>query len=102
MTTSSLPTCLFLFASCVAYCFAETALDHLNADPNFSTLATLVTASSAAKALLSGPGPVTLFAPVNSAFSSGYMTGYKVKFLLDPKNIATLEKVLAYHGTFHL
>lgn len=81
----------------MTYSVAETALDHLNADPNFSTLATLVTASSVAKALLSGPGPVTLFAPVNSAFSSGYMTGYKVKFLLDTKNIATLEKVLAYH-----
>jgi uncharacterized surface protein with fasciclin (FAS1) repeats len=58
---------------------------------------TLVAAVKAAGLVdtLKGPGPFTVFAPVNSAFSA-LPTG-TVDTLLKPENKAALSKVLTYH-----
>lgn len=64
---------------------------------------TLVAAVKAAGLVdtLSGPGPFTVFAPVNAAFAA--LPAGTVDTLLKPENKATLTKVLTYHvvpGTY--
>jgi transforming growth factor-beta-induced protein len=61
------------------------------------TLSTLVTAVGAAQigAALQAPGPITVFAPVNSAFAA--LPTDQINFLLAPANRALLTKVLTYH-----
>ncbi len=61
------------------------------------TLSTLVTAIGAAQlgSALQAPGPITVFAPVNSAFAA--LPAEQVNRLLDPANRALLAKVLTYH-----
>jgi uncharacterized surface protein with fasciclin (FAS1) repeats len=61
------------------------------------TLTTLVTAVKAADlvATLSGPGPFTVFAPTNDAFSR--LAPGTLDTLMKPANKATLTKVLTYH-----
>src|SRR4249919_3829547 len=44
---------------------------------------------------LEGPGPFTVFAPVNAAFEA--LPAGTVDSLLQPQNKATLTKVLTYH-----
>jgi uncharacterized surface protein with fasciclin (FAS1) repeats len=44
---------------------------------------------------LSGPGPFTLFAPTNAAFSK--LDDATVAFLKDPANKASLVDILTYH-----
>jgi uncharacterized surface protein with fasciclin (FAS1) repeats len=58
---------------------------------------TLVAAVKAAGLVdtLSGPGPFTVFAPVNAAFAK--LPAGTVDSLLKPENKATLVKVLTYH-----
>jgi uncharacterized surface protein with fasciclin (FAS1) repeats len=58
---------------------------------------TLVAAVKAAGLVdtLSGPGPFTVFAPVNSAFAA--LPAGTVDTLLKPENKGTLAKVLTYH-----
>ena len=58
---------------------------------------TLVTAVKAAGLVdtLSGPGPFTVFAPTNAAFTK--LPAGTVDTLLKPENKATLTKVLTYH-----
>jgi uncharacterized surface protein with fasciclin (FAS1) repeats len=58
---------------------------------------TLVAAVKAAGLVdtLSGPGPFTVFAPVNAAFDK--LPAGTVDNLLKPENKATLTKVLTYH-----
>jgi uncharacterized surface protein with fasciclin (FAS1) repeats len=58
---------------------------------------TLVAAVKAAGLVdtLSGPGPFTVFAPVNAAF--GKLPAGTVDTLLKPENKETLTKVLTYH-----
>ena len=58
---------------------------------------TLVAAVKAAGLVdtLSGPGPFTVFAPVNSAFAA--LPAGTVDTLLKPENKGTLTKVLTYH-----
>jgi len=58
---------------------------------------TLVAAVKAAGLVdtLSGPGPVTVFAPTNAAFAK--LPAGTVDNLLKPENKATLVKVLTYH-----
>jgi transforming growth factor-beta-induced protein len=46
-------------------------------------------------ATLQGAGPFTVFAPVNSAFTA--LGTDRLDVLLDPANIALLQKVLTYH-----
>ncbi len=61
------------------------------------TLSTLVTAVGAAQiaAALQAPGPITVFAPVNSAFAA--LPTDQIELLLAPANRALLTKVLTYH-----
>ncbi|MCW3848038.1 fasciclin domain-containing protein [Sphingomonas sp. LB-2] len=58
---------------------------------------TLVAAVKAAGLVdtLSGPGPFTVFAPVNAAFAK--LPAGTVPSLLKPENKGTLTKVLTYH-----
>lgn len=68
-----------------------------------NNLTTLVAAVKAADLVetLSGPGPFTVFAPVNSAFDN--LPAGTVDTLLQPANKADLQGVLTYHvvsGTF--
>src|SRR5450755_2675199 len=58
---------------------------------------TLVAAVKAAGlvATLKGPGPFTVFAPVNSAFTK--LPAGTVETLLKPENHDTLVKILTYH-----
>jgi uncharacterized surface protein with fasciclin (FAS1) repeats len=58
---------------------------------------TLVAAVKAAGLveMLSGAGPFTVFAPVNSAFAA--LPAGTVETLLKPENKATLVKILTYH-----
>lgn len=58
---------------------------------------TLVAAVKAAGLVdtLKGPGPFTVFAPVNSAFAK--LPEGTVETLLKPENHATLVKILTYH-----
>uniref|UniRef100_UPI0035C94CF5 fasciclin domain-containing protein n=1 Tax=uncultured Sphingomonas sp. TaxID=158754 RepID=UPI0035C94CF5 len=64
------------------------------AAPNLTTLVSAVKAAGLATTL-SGPGPFTVFAPTNDAFSR--LAPGTVTTLLKPENKATLAKVLTYH-----
>ena len=46
-------------------------------------------------ATLQGPGPFTVFAPINAAFEA--LGTDQLDVLLDPANLALLQKVLTYH-----
>lgn len=65
-----------------------------SAAPNLSTLVTAVKAAGLATTL-SGPGPFTVFAPTNDAFTR--LAPGTVDTLMKPENKATLAKVLTYH-----
>jgi uncharacterized surface protein with fasciclin (FAS1) repeats len=64
------------------------------AAPNLTTLVSAVKAAGLATTL-AGPGPFTVFAPTNDAFSR--LAPGTVDTLLKPENKATLAKVLTYH-----
>jgi uncharacterized surface protein with fasciclin (FAS1) repeats len=63
-----------------------------NAD--FSTLVAAVKAAGLVEAL-SGPGPLTVFAPTNAAFAK--LPAGTVEGLLKPENKAKLVSILTYH-----
>ena len=65
-----------------------------SAAPNLTTLVAAVKAAGLATTL-SGPGPFTVFAPTNDAFTR--LAPGTVTTLLKPENKATLAKVLTYH-----
>lgn len=65
-----------------------------SAAPNLTTLVKAVGAAGLG-ATLSGPGPFTVFAPTNDAFTR--LAPGTVDTLLKPANKATLTKVLTYH-----
>ncbi len=62
--------------------------------PNLSTLVTALTAADLV-GTLSGPGPFTVFAPVNSAFEA--VPADVLQRLLESGNVNILSKVLRYH-----
>ena len=64
------------------------------ADERFTTLVAAVTAAGLAETL-SGPGPFTVFAPVNDAFAA--LPAGTVETLLKPENKGQLTDVLLYH-----
>lgn len=72
----------------------KTIPENASAAPN---LTTLVTAAKAAGLVdtLAGPGPFTVFAPTNDAFSR--LAPGTVDTLLKPENKPTLTKILTYH-----
>lgn len=63
-------------------------------DARFSTLVAAVTAAGLAETL-SGPGPFTVYAPVNDAFAA--LPEGTVETLLKPENKGDLTNVLLYH-----
>ena len=63
-------------------------------DDRFSTLVAAVTAAGLAETL-SGPGPFTVFAPLNDAFAA--LPEGTVETLLRPENKDQLTNVLLYH-----
>lgn len=63
-------------------------------DDRFSTLVAAVTAAGLAETL-SGPGPFTVYAPVNDAFAA--LPEGTVETLLKPENKGQLTNVLLYH-----
>lgn len=73
---------------------ANTIVDIAAADDRFSTLVAAVTAAGLAETL-SGPGPFTVYAPVNDAFAA--LPEGTVETLLKPENKGQLTNVLLYH-----
>jgi uncharacterized surface protein with fasciclin (FAS1) repeats len=66
-------------------------------NPDFSVLVEAVVAAGLAPTL-SGPGPFTVFAPTNAAFTSALTElGLTKAQLLDPVNKTLLTKILTYH-----
>ncbi|TKD50637.1 fasciclin domain-containing protein [Sphingomonas baiyangensis] len=72
----------------------NTIVETAVATPSLSTLVTAVQAADLADTL-SGPGPFTVFAPENEAFTR--LAPGTLDTLLKPENKATLAKVLTYH-----
>ncbi len=72
----------------------ETIVDLAVATPELSTLVAAVQAADLA-GTLSGPGPFTVFAPVNAAFEA--LPDGTVDTLLQPANREQLRSVLTYH-----
>ena len=72
----------------------RTIVENASAAPNLSTLVAAVKAAGLVQTL-SGPGPFTVFAPTNDAFSR--LAPGTVDTLLKPANKASLVKVLTYH-----
>jgi uncharacterized surface protein with fasciclin (FAS1) repeats len=67
----------------------------LNTRDEFSTLAAAIDAADL-EDTLEGPGPITLFAPTNTAFEA--LPAGTVETLLLPENKARLVQVLTYHA----
>ena len=63
-------------------------------DPRFSTLVAAVTAAGLAETL-AGPGPFTVFVPVNEAFAA--LPAGTVDTLLKPESKQQLTDILLYH-----
>lgn len=64
------------------------------ANGSFKTLVTAVTAADLV-ATLSGPGPFTVFAPVDAAFAA--LPAGTVESLVSPENKGKLTGILTYH-----
>ncbi len=73
---------------------ADNIVEIAAADDRFSTLVAAVTAAGLAETL-SGPGPFTVYAPVNDAFAA--LPEGTVETLLKPENKGQLTDVLLYH-----
>lgn len=73
---------------------AENIVEIAAGDERFSTLVAAVQAADLAETL-SGPGPFTVFAPVNDAFAA--LPEGTVETLLKPENKGQLTNVLLYH-----
>ncbi|QFT31468.1 Immunogenic protein MPT70 precursor [Labrenzia sp. THAF82] len=73
---------------------AKTIVDIAGGDERFSTLVAAVQAAGLQDAL-QGPGPFTVFAPVNDAFAA--LPEGTVETLLKPENKDQLTNVLLYH-----
>ncbi len=73
---------------------AQSIVDIAAGDERFTTLVAAVTAAGLAETL-AGPGPFTVFAPVNDAFAA--LPEGTVETLLKPENKGQLTDVLLYH-----
>ncbi len=89
-----------LAATCVAAAIsssavsAQTIVDIAAGDDRFSTLVAAVGAAGLVETL-QGPGPFTVYAPVNDAFAA--LPEGTVETLLKPENKDQLTNVLLYH-----
>ncbi|MCX7300469.1 MAG: fasciclin domain-containing protein [Rhodobacterales bacterium] len=84
----------FATASFASVANAETIVDIAAGDERFSTLVAAVTAAGLVETL-SGPGPFTVYAPLNDAFAA--LPEGTVESLLLPENKQQLTNVLLYH-----
>ena len=91
MKSITLAAALMLGAGAVQ---ADTILDIAAGDDRFSTLVAAVGAAGLADTL-AGPGPFTVYAPLNDAFAA--LPEGTVETLLQPENKAQLTDVLLYH-----
>lgn len=82
----------FIFAAATAQ--ANTIVDIAAGDERFSTLVAAVSAAGLVETL-QGPGPFTVYAPVNDAFAA--LPAGTVETLLKPENKGQLTNVLLYH-----
>ncbi len=82
------------FGAAATVASANTIVDIAAGDERFSTLVAAVTAAGLAETL-SGPGPFTVYAPVNDAFAA--LPEGTVETLLQPENKEQLTNVLLYH-----
>lgn len=73
---------------------ANTIVDIAVADDRFTTLVAAVTAADLVETL-QGPGPFTVYAPLNDAFAA--LPAGTVETLLQPENKGQLTDVLLYH-----
>ena len=73
---------------------AQSIVDIAAGDERFTTLVAAVTAAGLAETL-SGPGPFTVYAPVNDAFAA--LPAGTVETLLKPENKGQLTDILLYH-----
>lgn len=73
---------------------ANTIVDIAAGDDRFSTLVAAVSAAGLVETL-QGPGPFTVYAPVNDAFAA--LPAGTVETLLKPENKGQLTNVLLYH-----
>jgi uncharacterized surface protein with fasciclin (FAS1) repeats len=85
---------LAALAMSTSFAHADNIVEIAAADERFSTLVAAVTAAGLAETL-SGPGPFTVFAPVNDAFAA--LPAGTVDTLLLPENKAQLTNILLYH-----
>jgi uncharacterized surface protein with fasciclin (FAS1) repeats len=92
MTTKTLALILGLTAAAPAS--AQTIVDIAAGDERFTTLVAAVTAAGLVETL-SGPGPFTVYAPLNDAFAA--LPAGTVETLLMPENVQQLTDVLLYH-----
>ena len=73
---------------------ANSIVDIAAGDDRFSTLVAAVSAAGLVETL-SGPGPFTVYAPVNAAFAA--LPAGTVETLLKPENKGQLTNILLYH-----
>ena len=73
---------------------AQTIAEIASGDERFSTLVAAVSAAGLVETL-NGPGPFTVYAPVNDAFAA--LPAGTVETLLEPANKGQLTNVLLYH-----
>lgn len=73
---------------------AQSIVEIASGDERFSTLVAAVGAAGLAETL-SGPGPFTVYAPVNDAFAA--LPEGTVETLLQPENKGQLTDILLYH-----
>ena len=79
---------------CALGASANTIVDIAAGDERFSTLVAAVSAAGLVDTL-QGPGPFTVFAPVNDAFAA--LPAGTVETLLQPENKGQLTDILLYH-----
>ena len=94
MFKTKLATALTVTTLFAASATAQTIVDVAAGDERFSTLVAAVEAAGLTETL-SGPGPFTVFAPVNEAFAA--LPEGTVEALLQPENQDQLTAVLLYH-----
>jgi uncharacterized surface protein with fasciclin (FAS1) repeats len=85
---------LAALAMSTSFAQAQSIVDIAAGDERFTTLVAAVTAAGLAETL-AGPGPFTVYAPVNDAFAA--LPAGTVETLLKPENKGQLTDILLYH-----
>jgi len=94
MKAKTLAAAAFAALAATSAVQAQSITEIAAGDARFSTLVAAVTAAGLAETL-AGPGPFTVYAPVNEAFAA--LPAGTVENLLKPENKGQLTDVLLYH-----